>query len=80
VLGRGGGGKTTLAVQLGRVTGIPVVELDAHLWSADLVPLDRDRWGAVQGTPSRCSTSRCFGACGTPPGDRASGPICGGGC
>jgi adenylate kinase family enzyme len=50
VLGRGGAGKTTLSVQLGRVTGIPVVELDAHFWSADLVPLDRDRWAAVQGT------------------------------
>jgi adenylate kinase family enzyme len=50
VLGRGAAGKTTLSVQLGRVTGIPVVELDAHFWSADLVPLDRDRWVAVQGT------------------------------
>jgi adenylate kinase family enzyme len=50
VLGRGGAGKTTLSVQLGRVTGIPVVELDAHFWSAGLVPLDRDRWVVVQGT------------------------------
>jgi adenylate kinase family enzyme len=48
VLGRGGAGKTTLSVRLGRVTGIPVVELDAHFWSADLAPLDRDRWVAVQ--------------------------------
>ena len=49
VLGRGGAGKTTLSVRLGRVTGIPVVELDAHFWSADLLPLNRDRWVAVQG-------------------------------
>jgi hypothetical protein len=27
-----------------------VVELDAYFWSADLVPLDRGRWVAVQGT------------------------------
>jgi len=50
VLGRGAAGKTTLSVQLGRVTGIPVLELDAYFWSADLVPLARDRWVAVQGT------------------------------
>ena len=49
VLGRGGAGKTTLSVRLSRVTGIPVLELDAHFWSADLVPLDWDRWVAVQG-------------------------------
>lgn len=48
VLGRGGAGKSTLAVKLGATTGIPVVELDTHFWAADLTPLPADRWTAVQ--------------------------------
>lgn len=48
ILGRGGAGKSTLAVRLGTVTGLPVVELDQHFWPADLTPIPRDRWAAVQ--------------------------------
>jgi adenylate kinase family enzyme len=44
VLGRGGAGKSTVAERLGRRSGLPVVELDAHFWPPDLRPLDRDSW------------------------------------
>ena len=42
VLGRGGAGKSTAAAELGRITGLPVVELDAHFWDSKLVPLTKD--------------------------------------
>ncbi|AYF74555.1 adenylate kinase [Nocardia yunnanensis] len=48
VLGRGGAGKSTFARELGAATGIPVVELDAHFWTPDLVPMSVVRWVAVQ--------------------------------
>ncbi len=48
VLGRGGAGKSTLAVALGQRTGLPVVELDAHLWSPRLEPLTAQEWSLVQ--------------------------------
>lgn len=48
MLGRGGAGKTTASARLSRLTGIPVVELDAHFWSPDLTPLDKAAWTAVQ--------------------------------
>ena len=48
VLGRGGSGKSTFARQLGERTGTPVVELDAHFWSAGLDPLDPEEWARVQ--------------------------------
>lgn len=44
VLGRGGAGKSTAAVELGRITGLPVVELDTHFWDSGLVPLSVDDW------------------------------------
>jgi len=44
ILGRGGAGKSTAAVELGRTTGLPVVELDAHFWGSGLVPLSVDDW------------------------------------
>lgn len=34
ILGRGGAGKSVLARELGRVTGLPVTELDALFWRA----------------------------------------------
>ena len=48
VLGRGGAGKSTFAVRLGQLTGLPVIQLDQHFWSADLLPLAPDAWSAVQ--------------------------------
>ncbi len=48
VLGRGWAGKSTTAVHLGQLTGLPVIEIDKHFWSADLVPLAPDAWSAVQ--------------------------------
>ena len=48
VLGRGGAGKSALAVRLGTLTGLPVVELDKHFWSSELTPLPIEQWKALQ--------------------------------
>lgn len=48
VLGRGGAGKTTFAVQLGQLLGLPVLELDRYFWSADLTSTLAQRWVQVQ--------------------------------
>ena len=48
VLGRGGAGKSTFARQLSRLTGIPLVELDKHFWSAAGQPLSHNDWSTVQ--------------------------------
>lgn len=48
IFGRGGAGKSTLALHLCRVTGLPVVELDRHFWSDDLSPLSVEAWVHVQ--------------------------------
>jgi hypothetical protein len=48
VLGPGGAGKSVLARRLGAALGLPVIELDAHFWSADLRPRPPDEWQAVQ--------------------------------
>lgn len=48
VLGRGGAGKTTAAAELGRITGLPVIELDRHFWSPTLEPLPPAEWREVQ--------------------------------
>lgn len=48
ILGRGGAGKSTLAMRLGDLTGLPVVELDQHFWQPGLVPLGPVEWVEVQ--------------------------------
>ncbi|GAB2863928.1 DNA topology modulation protein [Actinocorallia aurea] len=48
VFGRGGAGKSTLAVRLGAVLGLPVVELDACFWSDGLSPMPKEAWAEVQ--------------------------------
>lgn len=47
-LGRGAAGKSTLARRLGELTGLPVVELDRHFWSPDLVAPPAPRWAEIQ--------------------------------
>ncbi|MFS8096898.1 hypothetical protein LFM09_07115 [Lentzea alba] len=49
ILGRGGAGKSTLAITLGAATGLPVVELDKHFWGPNLEPTPPNRWADVQG-------------------------------
>ncbi|HTG27920.1 MAG TPA: adenylate kinase [Methylomirabilota bacterium] len=48
IIGRGTSGKSTLAVRLGEVTGLPVIELDNAFWRPGLVATSRDRWVVVQ--------------------------------
>ena len=48
VIGPGASGKSTLAVQLGEVTGLPVIELDKVFWRAGLVATPSDQWAEVQ--------------------------------
>ena len=44
VVGCAGSGKTTLALELGRVTGLPVIHLDAHYWRPGWVEPAREEW------------------------------------
>lgn len=48
ILGRGASGKSTLAVSLGEITGLPVIELDKIFWQPGLVATPRDHWTAIQ--------------------------------
>jgi len=48
ILGRGASGKSTLAVSLGEITGLPVIELDKVFWQPGLVVRRRDQWVAIQ--------------------------------
>ena len=48
ILGPGGSGKSVLAVRLGEILGIRVVELDTIFWRPGLVATPRDRWGEIQ--------------------------------
>lgn len=47
VIGCGGAGKSTLSRRLGLITGLPVVHLDAHFWSAGWTPTPREQWRDV---------------------------------
>lgn len=49
ILGRGGSGKSTLAAALGKVTGLPVIELDKHFWGPGLEATPPKQWATVQG-------------------------------
>lgn len=49
VLGRGAAGKSVLARQLGELTGLPVIELDAVFWQPGLTPAEPGAWIARQG-------------------------------
>jgi len=44
VLGRGGAGKSAASRELGRRTGLPVIELDSIYWDERLTPLTVADW------------------------------------
>lgn len=44
ILGCGGAGKSTLARRLGQLTGLPVIHLDAHYFSAGWVATPAELW------------------------------------
>ena len=48
VFGRGGSGKSTLCRRLGRLTGLPVIELDTIYWDESLRPLTPAEWSRRQ--------------------------------
>lgn len=48
ILGRGASGKSTLATELGAITGIPVIELDTLFWQTDLRPTPPGTWATTQ--------------------------------
>src|SRR5712692_7323271 len=48
IIGRGASGKSTLAVCLGEITGLPVIELDKIFWRPGLAATPRDQWVVVQ--------------------------------
>jgi len=48
ILGRGASGKSTLARRLGKITGLPVIELDKVFWRPGLAAMPRDEWKLIQ--------------------------------
>lgn len=48
ILGRGASGKSTLAIRLGELTGLPVIELDKVFWQPGLVATSHDEWKTAQ--------------------------------
>jgi adenylate kinase family enzyme len=48
ILGRGASGKSTLAVELSAITGLPVIELDTAFWQPGLAATPPDQWIAIQ--------------------------------
>jgi adenylate kinase family enzyme len=48
IFGPGASGKSTLALHLGEITRLPVIELDKVFWRPGLVATPRDQWVEVQ--------------------------------
>jgi hypothetical protein len=48
ITGPGAAGKSTLAVRLGEITGLPVIELDKLFWRPGLTATPRHQWAAIQ--------------------------------
>jgi adenylate kinase family enzyme len=48
IVGPGASGKSTLAGQLGQITGLRVIELDKIFWQQGLVETPRDQWVELQ--------------------------------
>ena len=48
ILGPGASGKSALAIHLGEITGLPVIELDKLFWRPGLVATPRDQWVKLQ--------------------------------
>ena len=48
IFGPGASGKSTLAVRLGEITGLSVIELDKIFWRPGLVPTPHDQWVKIQ--------------------------------
>lgn len=44
IIGSSGGGKSTLARQLGDITGLPVIHLDKEFWNPNWVETPKDVW------------------------------------
>lgn len=47
MVGCGGAGKSTLALQLGDLVGLPVIHLDRHYWRPGWTPTPVDEWRAM---------------------------------
>jgi uridine kinase len=50
IIGPGASGKSTLAVRLGEITGLHVIELDKVFWRPGLAATPRNQWVKVQQT------------------------------
>jgi adenylate kinase family enzyme len=48
IIGPGASGKSTLARQLGEITGLRVIELDKVFWQSGLVETPRQQWVELQ--------------------------------
>jgi len=44
IIGSGGAGKSTLAIRIGELLGLPVMHLDALYWNAGWVPSPAEEW------------------------------------
>jgi adenylate kinase family enzyme len=47
VIGCGGSGKTTFAVRLARLTGLPLIHLDSHYWLPHWKHRGEEEWTAI---------------------------------